>query len=342
LYQDRDSAAEGGSQRQRSTGSQRPEVAIGTLTLGFSGQEEINLDIINRATSVALGIIQYTLPLVITAQRDHISDLYGASAFQNGQSGDNDNHTSASTHWNEGSSGTSSSGIQSPRSSIGSPNEESALLCDAITKPWLTFIYPDLENTFKAWHSRSMVKVDTIGYALTTLFMTVEAFVPYGPFQLKSKFGNYCCLGYVGLLPQILLYHSKSSRRWYISHRQLLLCYTWIYALLWTIYHHHYMTVLTPDVMVSPLYVMGFTWSMVLALLFQLRLAVQVPLLLTMVGIDLMLVPRLCKELQPLAGPWCLENTVFKVLVLCIILPLTVLYKVEFKARQLFINSTAY
>lgn len=102
------------------------------------------------------------------------------------------------------------------------------------------------------------------------------------------------------------------------------------------------MTVLTPDVMVSPLYVMGFTWSMVLALLFQLRLAVQVPLLLTMVGIDLMLVPRLCKELQPLAGPWCLENTVFKVLVLCIILPLTVLYKVEFKARQLFINSTAY
>lgn len=295
------------------------------------------------ATSVALGIIQHTLPLVISAQREHISDLYGASAFQNGQAGNND--TSTSTDWNEGGDGggTNSSGTQSTMSSIESPNEATALLCDAITKPWLlTFIYPDLENTFKAWHSRSMLKVDSIGYALTTLFMTVEAFFPYGPFQLKSKFGNYCCLGYVGLLPQILLYHSKTSRRWYISHRQLLLCYTWTYALLWSIYHRHYITVLTPDVMVSPMYVMGFTWTMVLALLFQLRLVVQVPLLLIMVSIDMMLAPQICRELQPLTGPWCFENLVFKVLVFCIIFPLFVLYKVEFKARQLFMINTAY
>lgn len=217
------------------------------------------------------------------------------------------------------------------------------LLRDALSGPTLKFNNEDQELAFTLWQAKNLMKLDMAGYLLCTMFAMVETFLPREPLYLYSKVTKWHLLrSTLGYMP-IFLFFSKRTRDLYINHRELVLLFTWIMCSHWIMSARHYIDWIGIDVFVSGYRFFGYTYIMVLGIMFPLRVAYFAPLIVSVAALDLGLLPMFCEETKHTGTHAsvhsCFWNLTWKVTAICVIVPLFIAYQVEKKARRVFLAS---
>ena len=139
------------------------------------------------------------------------------------------------------------------------------------------------------------------------------------------------------MLPLLLILFPR-TRSFYSRYREYILACVFLSVVQWTVHTKHYMDSMPPAVFTRPLYVHGFSYIGVLALLYQVRFFILCPLVISCFLIDAVsMLPVICSEFYPGSSIWsCAAYDVVRVGVLVVALPLALVRVMEKRSRELF------
>lgn len=204
----------------------------------------------------------------------------------------------------------------------------------------LEFTDPRVEAAFAAEQNASMACRDAVGYIFGFVVLVFVLFVPQTKFnQPAAAEGVQVWRWAICHLPFCLII-SKRTRPLYCRHREALLAYTFITGLLWNYHVQHYLPFLSVTDFSRPLFVRGYIWVLTLILIFQVRIRLLVPLILSCFAVDSTLLPKICSVMYPdVAAGRCIAAEGLKVGLIAVAAPLMMIWFVERRSRENFLRA---
>jgi hypothetical protein len=202
---------------------------------------------------------------------------------------------------------------------------------------FLQFYDHQLETAFAAWHNSNLSRMDMFGFILCLGSAAFILFAPYTSFtKISQATGVHAWWSIPAVLP-LLLFTTSQSRRFYTKHREMILIYVFLFTSHWHLHLENYMNCVESSTFTRGLYLHGFSWLGVLALMFQMRLKLLLPLTLACFAIDFSLMPKICEKYYPETPiSVCVGSNLVRMGILLLCGPLIVVRFMENHSRKVF------
>ena len=201
----------------------------------------------------------------------------------------------------------------------------------------LSFLDPTDEQLFLHWHAQHMWKFDVGALGMCVALQTMLVFTSITQFELlKSVVAWKWAVGYIQLV-LIVVMCSQRGRRWYCSHRDLVLIALQL-VMLW--YHHTLMNNFRPPIGPNVLLkcsgvTYSFVWLPFVTLVFQARFRLLAPVIVLSTAVNLTLLRDMCGQCEGGGGARCIGRGAGKVVGM-VGATLTAVYCIEWRARRVW------
>ncbi|KAL4541208.1 hypothetical protein Ndes2437B_g05589 [Nannochloris sp. 'desiccata'] len=194
-----------------------------------------------------------------------------------------------------------------------------------------------LETAFAAWHNNNLTRMDMFGFILCLGSAIYILFAPSTAFNKVAKAtGVHAWWSIPAVLP-LLLFTTCRSRLLYTKHREMILIYVFLFTTHWQMHVENYMNCVEPSIFTRSLYLHGFSWLGVLALMFQMRFKLLLPLTLACFAINFSLMPKICETYYPQTSlSVCVGFDLVRTGSLVLIGPLALVRWMEAHSRKFF------